>query len=171
MALASRKRSRSSQVKQETVGHAISFLQDLPEKAKEELSLKEAVRQMHEPIKAALAKGYSYEDVAKMLSDQGIKISALTLKNYAPSGKRQAAKAKTRRPRQASSKSSQSNETNGAAIQAETKPRRGRTRSAAKAKSEPETKVKPTRTRRAASTKTAAKASTPRKSRQSKTAG
>lgn len=98
-ALASRKRPKASVVRQENVGNAISFLEDLPEKTKEELSLREAIEQMQEPIRSALSKGYSYDDIAKMLLEQGIKISALTLKNYAPSGRRQASKAKARQPR------------------------------------------------------------------------
>ncbi|NJP12183.1 MAG: hypothetical protein HC866_24210 [Leptolyngbyaceae cyanobacterium RU_5_1] len=95
MALAnsSNKRPKASVVKQNMIGHALALLQELPEKPKENMSLREAVEQMQDSIRAALAKGYSYDDLAKMLTDKGIKISALTLKNYAPSGKRQAAKA------------------------------------------------------------------------------
>jgi hypothetical protein len=99
MALSTRKRPRASLVKQETVGHAISFLEELPEKTKEDLSLREAVGQMQEQIKAALDKGYNYDEIAKLLSEKGIRISALTLKNYAPSGRRQAGKGKAKRPR------------------------------------------------------------------------
>lgn len=180
MALATRKRSKSS-LNQQTVGHAISFLQDLPEKPKEDLSLKEAVEQMHEPIKAALAKGYSYDDIAKMLSDKGIKISALTLKNYAPSGRRQSSKTKARRGRRAAgdvaaTQAVDTAETNNSTTvdtpagddSAPAKPRRGRGRSAAKANSETETTVKPTRTRRS-SAKTGTRAATPRR-RQAKVA-
>lgn len=148
-ASANRQRPKASIVKQETVGHAISFLEELPEKRKEELSLREAVDQMQDQIRAALAKGYNYNDIAKMLSDKGIKISALTLKNYAPSGRRQASKAKARRPRKSSSnaaapldevslegistspRSSQASEPEVKAEPSPTRPRRGRTKSVA----------------------------------------
>ncbi|WP_421654640.1 hypothetical protein [Leptothermofonsia sp. ETS-13] len=193
MAATTRKRPKSTLVKQETVGHAIAFLQDLPEKTKEDLSLREAVEQMREPIRAALAKGYSYDDVAKMLSDKGIKISALTLKNYAPSGRRQAGKTTTRRPRRstksaAADQSSSSNNAKGeddseaksSAITtpeltetatngvepAPTKPRRGRRKSvAADAQPESTTRAGLTRTRKSSSEKPTASTTTRRRRR------
>lgn len=103
MATTPGKRSKATLVKKEMVEEANSFLQDLPEKQKEDLSLKEAVNKLREPIQEALAKGYSYPDLAKMLSEKGIKISALTLKNYAPSGRKQSAKAKPRRAKKVQS--------------------------------------------------------------------
>ncbi len=195
MAATTRKRPKSTLVKQETVGHAIAFLQDLPEKTKEDLSLREAVEQMREPIRAALAKGYSYDDVAKMLSDKGIKISALTLKNYAPSGRRQASKTTTRRPRRstksAADQSSPSNNAKGeddseskasaistpkltetatnGAEPAPTKPRRGRRKSvAADAQSESTTRAKSTHTRKSPSEKPPAASTTTRRRRRSR---
>lgn len=99
MATATRKRSRATVVNQEAIGQASAFLQDLPVKPKESLSLREAVEQMQEFLQAALEKGYSYQDLAAILEEQGIKISVLTLKNYIPSGKRQAGKTKARRSR------------------------------------------------------------------------
>jgi|SRR5579883_2423448 len=88
MATATRQRSRATVVNQDNVGQANTLLQELPQKPKADLSLKEAVRQMQVALRAALAKGYSYQDLATLLNEQGIKISALTLKNYLPSGKR-----------------------------------------------------------------------------------
>jgi hypothetical protein len=105
MAATPGKRSKATLVKKEMVEEANSFLQDLPEKQKEDLSLKEAVNKLREPIQEALAKGYSYPDLAKMLSEKGIKISALTLKNYAPSGRKQSSKAKPRRAKKVQSDS------------------------------------------------------------------
>lgn len=86
------KRPKTSIVSQESVEQAGAFLAELPEKPKENLSLREAVTQLQDQIKAALAKGYSYDDVANILRDRGIDISASTLKNYVPAGKRQATK-------------------------------------------------------------------------------
>lgn len=105
MAATPGKRSKATLVKKEMVEEANSFLQDLPEKQKEDLSLKEAVNKLREPIQEALAKGYSYPDLAKMLSEKGIKISALTLKNYAPSGRKQSSKGKPRRAKRVQSDS------------------------------------------------------------------
>ncbi len=105
MAATPGKRSKATLVKKEMVEEANSFLQDLPEKQKEDLSLKEAVNKLREPIQEALAKGYSYPDLAKMLSEKGIKISALTLKNYAPSGRKQSSKGKPRRAKKVQSDS------------------------------------------------------------------
>jgi hypothetical protein len=86
------KRPKAVIVKRDVVETAGSFLGTLPEKPKETLSLREAMSNLKEPIRAALAKGYSYQDLAALLSGQGIEISASTLKNYVPSGKRQSSK-------------------------------------------------------------------------------
>lgn len=178
MATATRKRSRASSVTPETVSQAIAYLEDLPEKAKEDLSLKESVVQMQDQIKAALAKGYSYDDIAKLLSDKGIKISALTLKNYVPSGKRQANKTsntKTRRPRKSSgdttasaASATQAASTETATESAPARGRRGRTKSvAAEAAPETTTRTRATRTRKA-TTKSEAKAPTNGRRRKAK---
>ncbi|MBL1175281.1 hypothetical protein [Pantanalinema sp. GBBB05] len=82
------KGSRGTAVKQSTLVDAHSALQSLPEKQKEELSLKQAVAKLKVPLQAALAKGYSYPELAVILKDNGIVISAATLKNYVPVGKR-----------------------------------------------------------------------------------
>ncbi|MGI0483957.1 hypothetical protein ACN4EK_00900 [Pantanalinema rosaneae CENA516] len=82
------KGARGTAVKQSTLVDAHSALQSLPEKQKEELSLKQAVAKLKAPLQAALAKGYSYPELAVILKDNGIVISAATLKNYVPVGKR-----------------------------------------------------------------------------------
>lgn len=94
MATAFKGRSKSAAVSRDVVESAGSFLATLPEKPKEELSLRESMGHLRESVQAALAKGYSYQDLADLLGKQGINISATTLKNYVPSGKRQAAKDK-----------------------------------------------------------------------------
>jgi IS30 family transposase len=86
------RRSKSANIAPSVVIQAEAFLNDLPAKPKEQLSLREAVGQLQEQIQEALAKGYSYQDVADMLAQQGIMISASTLKNYVPSGKRRSTK-------------------------------------------------------------------------------
>lgn len=92
MAAATSKRLKTASVKHASLEQTGAFLQALPEKPKEELSLKEAIAQLQDPIRAALAKGYSYQELAAMLAETGIHISAFTLKNYVPSGKRRSNK-------------------------------------------------------------------------------
>lgn len=92
MTVATNRRPKTAIVPKNAVDEARAFLQELPDKPKENLSLREAVNRLQDQLKAALVRGYSYDDLAAMLSDRGIEISPSTLKNYVPSGKRQAAK-------------------------------------------------------------------------------
>lgn len=94
MAEALEKRSKAVAVKQASIGNTSAFLESLPEKPKEDLSLKEAIDQLREPLRGALSRGYTYAELAEMLTEKGVKISAFTLKNYVPSGKRRANKEK-----------------------------------------------------------------------------
>ena len=163
----------------EAVGNAIAFLQELPEKPKEDLSLKAAVEQMQQSIRETLSKGYSYDDVAQMLSEKGISISALTLKNYVPSGKRQASKTRgkrTKKSAEAAATTSVAPATiaspepapeEGAEPTPATKPRRGR-KPATKASAEGEPKPKSTRGRKPATANQEAGTTTTRKRRQAK---
>lgn len=95
------KGSRATLVKQSAVEDARVFLQALPEKPKEDLSLKETVDKLKAPLQAALAKGYTYPELAAQLESQGIHISATTLKNYLPSGKRSGKSQSTTAPKRA----------------------------------------------------------------------
>ncbi len=76
------RRRSSTSIPQSVVDQASTALEQLPEKPKENLSLKEAVAALKDTITAALERGYSYEEVAAMLSEQGVKISASSLKSY-----------------------------------------------------------------------------------------
>jgi len=58
------------------------------------MSLREAMNRLRDPIQSALARGYSYDELVQLLAEKGIGISASTLKNYIPAGKRQSAKDK-----------------------------------------------------------------------------
>ncbi len=92
MAPVTTKRPKAAAVKQASIKDTNAFLQSLPEKPKEELSLREAIDLMRDSVRGALAKGYSYQELAAMLTEKGIKISAFTLKNYVPSGRRRSTK-------------------------------------------------------------------------------
>lgn len=159
MAAVTTKRSKASAVKQASIKDTNAFLESLPEKPKEDLSLREAVEQMRDSVRGALAKGYTYQELAAMLTDQGIRISAFTLKNYVPSGRRRslkdqpAAKPVQRRTRKAAAETAPSKDlaaTNGAAakvVEEAPKPPkapRGRAKSttAAKAQSSSEATIK-----------------------------
>lgn len=124
MAAVTTKRSKASAVKQASIKDTNAFLQSLPEKPKEELSLREAIAQMQDSVRGALAKGYTYQELAAMLTEKGIKISAFTLKNYVPSGRRrstkeQPAKTGTRRGRKAKADADSSTSSKTAATKAE----------------------------------------------------
>lgn len=76
------RRRSSTSIPQSVIDQASIALDQLPEKPKENLSLKEAVAALKDTITSALERGYSYEEVAAMLSEQGVKISASSLKSY-----------------------------------------------------------------------------------------
>lgn len=86
MARTTRRTSLSTLVPKTAIEKATFTLQDLPEKPKEELSLKEAVQNMREVISSTLSKGYSLEEVAEMLTQQGVEITPPSLKYYLTRG-------------------------------------------------------------------------------------
>lgn len=74
---------RSGQkVKVVTVEQAIEKLKVVPDKPKEELTLRESIEMMRPVIKQVLDKGYSYDEVAIMLAETGIQIGGATIKQY-----------------------------------------------------------------------------------------
>lgn len=106
MALTARKRPKTVNVAKTALDQVTNHLQDLPEKVKENLSLREAVDQLYEQIRSALAKGYSYEEIAALLGDTGIDISTSTLKRYISTSKGRSAKAASSTKGRASKKAS-----------------------------------------------------------------
>ena len=75
-------RRRSSSISKDSIEQASSALQQLPEKPRENLSLREAIAALQDTITTALDRGYSYDEVAALLSDQGVRISPTSLKSY-----------------------------------------------------------------------------------------
>jgi len=59
-------------------------LKALPIRPEKQLDLttKESVQEIAKTIQAALEKGYSHADVAKILSDENLKLSAGSLRTY-----------------------------------------------------------------------------------------
>lgn len=80
------KRSRAKFVSKQIVDQVGVSLQALPEKTPDTLSLRQTIERLREPIEAALAKGYSYDELVPMLAQQGINIQPSTLKRYVLSG-------------------------------------------------------------------------------------
>ncbi|MCU0570823.1 MAG: hypothetical protein MUF49_30170 [Oculatellaceae cyanobacterium Prado106] len=100
------KRSSSADISHSAILDATSALQGLPEKPKENWSLREAVTVLQDSITNALNKGYTYAEVSQMLSQKGVQISASSLRSYLASAKqkmsnnsRHLTTPETRRPR------------------------------------------------------------------------
>lgn len=74
---------RSGQkVKVAVIETAIEKLKSVPDKPKDELTLRESIEMMRPTIKQVLDKGYSYDEVATMLKEAGIQIGGATVKQY-----------------------------------------------------------------------------------------
>lgn len=92
----------SVHVPKTAIEQATLALQDLPEKPRDSWSLREAIDVMHDVIAAALDKGYSYEEIAAMLSERGVEIRASSLKRYFAAARKEkdpTAKPRARRTR------------------------------------------------------------------------
>ncbi|MDX2214877.1 MAG: hypothetical protein SFY66_16435 [Oculatellaceae cyanobacterium bins.114] len=97
----SKRRVTTAAVPKSMIEKASLTLADLPEKPKETLQLREAIQLLVDPITAALAKGYSREEVVTLLNDKGIEITPASLQYYMLRFRQQApkTKGKTRKPR------------------------------------------------------------------------
>ena len=71
-------------------------LEQLEQKQREELTLRESIYLLRDKLRAALKKGYSYEDLSEILEGQGILVSAATLKQYLTENKKEVTKGKNR---------------------------------------------------------------------------
>ncbi len=66
----------------DTVQDTLSKLDKLDAKPKDELTLRESITLLSDKLHSALKKGYSYQDLAELLEQQKIMITATTLKQY-----------------------------------------------------------------------------------------
>lgn len=66
----------------ETITELRSMLAQLPDKPKLHPTARDAVAALASEIHAARASGYNLADVAAMLGDRGLKLSASTLGSY-----------------------------------------------------------------------------------------
>ena len=69
-------------------------LDQLEQKPKEELSVRESIYFLRDKLRSALKKGYSYQDLSKILERQEILISAATLKQYLTESSKEATKSR-----------------------------------------------------------------------------
>ena len=81
---------------------ALDTLDKLESKPKEELTLRESIYFLRGKLNSALKKGYSYEDLSKILAEQEILVSAATLKLYLSDGSK-SKKSSTRKKKNKSS--------------------------------------------------------------------
>ncbi len=69
-------------------------LEQLKEKPKEELSVRESIYFLRDKLRSAMKKGYSYQDLSEILAAQEILISAATLKQYLTESSKEATKSR-----------------------------------------------------------------------------
>lgn len=89
MAPTKRRSSASANISKAAIDQVGTTLQDLPEKPRENLSLREAVATLQDSITTALDRGYSYEEVVNILSRQGVDITVASLKRYLAAARKQ----------------------------------------------------------------------------------
>ena len=104
MATTRKRSSASASISKPAIETVRSTLSELPEKPKENLSLREAIGELHESITDALNRGYSYEEVVEILSTQGVSITVASLKRYLAAARKEVAD-KPKRTRQTANRS------------------------------------------------------------------
>jgi hypothetical protein len=72
----------AAEISKNSIEQVSLSLQDLPEKPKDTYSLREAIALMHSSITTALSRGYKHEEISKLLANEGIKITASSLRRY-----------------------------------------------------------------------------------------
>lgn len=159
-----RRSPNATLVTKDAIDQASEALQELPEKTKEKLSLREAVDVLRDHITAALDKGYSYDDIAVMLAKQGVTIAPSSLKHYLARSNRQLKTTKGGQTRRRRTKSVNDEPEEIPVVEPVEPPRRGRKPAAAKAAVEPAAKT----TARATATKTKSVAAAPTRKRRGK---
>ncbi len=76
------KSKRNQKIHVDKLQTTLDKLEQLEAKPKQELTLRESIYFLREKLKKALKKGYNYQDLSEILAEQGIFISAATLKQY-----------------------------------------------------------------------------------------
>ena len=92
----------------DTLQTAFDKLEQLETKPKSELNLRESIFFLKDKLNSALKKGYSYQDLSEVLSEQKILISAATLKQYLTDMSKKKSSSRRKRDKSISSSSSSS---------------------------------------------------------------
>lgn len=83
-------------VKRTAIQQSVEVLKGLPVKERENLALREAIFEMLPEIEGVLARGYSLDEVAGILSQNGVSIKGATLKTYLREGRKQRSRKRSR---------------------------------------------------------------------------
>jgi hypothetical protein len=84
-------------IEHERIEAARSRLRALPEKPRtpKAFSIAEAIRQIKTEVRAALKRGYTFDEIAQALKEDGIDVGTPTLKSYVSRGNKKRSAAKT----------------------------------------------------------------------------
>jgi hypothetical protein len=93
----------------DTLQTALNKLEQLESKPKSELNLRESIFFLKDKLNSALKKGYSYQDLSEILSEQEILISAATLKQYLTDMSKKNSSSRRKRDQSGNQSSSSSN--------------------------------------------------------------
>ena len=83
-------------VKRNALQQSVEVLKGLPMKEREELALREAIFEMLPEIEGVLDRGYSLDEVAGILSQNGVSIKGATLKQYLREGRKKRSRKRSR---------------------------------------------------------------------------
>jgi hypothetical protein len=87
-----------TKIRLEAIRQVQCALDELPEYCVEEVSKAEAIRRLLPQILAMQSKGYRLEAIARMLTNNGVPVSVMTLQKYLSQAKSSTAHKKLRRP-------------------------------------------------------------------------
>jgi hypothetical protein len=79
-----------------TVDRIKGVMKESPPKEKDRFLLKEAIAEMFPEIETMLKKGYSYDEIAALFSENSVEVKGTTLKKYCSELRRTTATAKTK---------------------------------------------------------------------------
>lgn len=87
------------QVKKGAIDKAKSVLSEVTPKEREVFELREAIAQLRQDIEGILAKGYSFDEVAELLTSSGVEVKGTSLKQYLTVFRRQDSRKRAGRKR------------------------------------------------------------------------
>lgn len=119
----------ASKIAPDSIAQLTSVFDALPGKPKDTYTLREAVSQLDAPIRTALKRGYNYDEIAAILADHEIALSAFSLKRYLSLNKdQQVQQTETDQKKQRRSRTSKTAVETEPAAQTTSRPAKGRRR-------------------------------------------